>query len=93
MSAASTEEGIPATSTDATIVPEFDFNDLNTSYATTIEQVTADQQQAFDRMPMPLHIHPDIQPPVLGFDPNMIQDNFDPYSFNPDQYLNFDFEF
>ena len=41
---------------------------------------------------MPIHFHPAIQPPVLGFDPNLIQDNFDLYSFDIDQYLNFDFK-
>jgi hypothetical protein len=70
----------------------FDFSDLSTNYMPTIEQVTADQQQAFDQMPMAMHFHPGIQPPVLGFDPNMIQDDFDPYSFDADQYLNFDFK-
>ena len=86
---------IPVVSTEVAIAPEFDFSDLNTNtkYATTIEQVTADQQQAFDQMPMPFHFHPGIQPPVLGFDPNMIQDDFDPFSFNVDEYLNLEFKF
>jgi hypothetical protein len=70
----------------------FDFSDLSTNYMPTIEQVTADQQQAFDQIPLPMHFHPGIQPPVLGFDPNKIQDDFDPYGFDVDQYLIFDFK-
>jgi hypothetical protein len=31
-------------------------------------------------------------PPILGTDPNMIQDDFDPYNFDVDQYLSFDFK-
>lgn len=83
----------PVSATEGTrapsiFAPEFDFSDLGS--APTIEQVTADQQHAFEQLPMPIHFHPGIQPPVLGFDPNMIQDDFDPYTF--DQYINFDFK-
>ena len=66
-----TIEAIPMSSTFAR---EFDFSDLRTT--PTIEQVTADQQQAFEQLPMPIQFHPVIQPPVFGFDPNIIQDVF-----------------
>jgi hypothetical protein len=81
---------IEATPVSSTFAPEFDFSDLRTT--PTIEQVTAAQQKAFEQVPMPMHSHPAIQTPVLEFDPNMIQDDFDPYSFDIDQYLIFDFK-
>jgi hypothetical protein len=63
--------------------PEFNFNDpitdLHPDYRSSIATVTADQQQAYERTPFALHFHPDV-PPALGFDPNMIQDEFDPFS-------------
>ena len=73
-----------STSAPAIPTPEFDFNDLGTDfrrdYRPSINTVTTDQQRAYDRTPFALHFHPEIQPPVLGFDPNMIQDEFDPFS-------------
>jgi hypothetical protein len=48
----------------------------------TIEAVTADQQQAFARTAAALHFHPDISPPILGFDPRVIQDDFDPFNLD-----------
>ena len=63
---------------------EFNFNDpivnLRPDYRPSIDAVTADQQRAYERTPFFLHFHPEIQPPVLGFDPNMVQDEFDPFS-------------
>jgi hypothetical protein len=38
----------------------FDFSDLSTNYMPTMEQATADQQQTFDQMPMPMHFHDGI---------------------------------
>ena len=60
--------------------PEFKFNDSRPDYRPSINAVTADQQQAYERTPFALHFHPQIQPPILGFDPNIIQDDFDPFS-------------
>jgi hypothetical protein len=48
-------------------------------YRPFLEAVTADQQQAYEATPCPLHFHPDVQTPVLGFDPNTLQDNFEPF--------------
>jgi hypothetical protein len=66
-------------------MPEFNFNDpmlsVGTGYQPSINAVTADQQQAYEGTPFSLHFHPNIQPPVLGFGPDMIQDDFDPFSF------------
>ena len=62
---------------------EFDFNDLSTTYRPdyrpSIAAVSADQRHAYDRAPFASHFHPDVQPPILGFDPNLIQDDFDPF--------------
>ena len=74
--------------------PEFDFNNMSTNfrpeYRPSINDVTIDQQRAYERTPFALHFHPRIQPPVLGFDPNMIQDDFDPFTLNADigEFLN-----
>ena len=37
-----------------------------------------------------MHFHQQIQPPVLGLDLNMIQDDFDPFTLNADsgEFLN-----
>ncbi|KIW87205.1 uncharacterized protein Z519_12107 [Cladophialophora bantiana CBS 173.52] len=52
----------------------------------TIEHVIADQQSAYGRTNGPsqagLHFHPSISPPILGFDPRVIQDDFDPFNLN-----------
>ena len=48
----------------------------------TIQAVTADQQAAFERHPEAVHFHPNISPPVLGFDPRVIQDDFDPFDLD-----------
>ncbi|KAL2433875.1 hypothetical protein ABEF95_011682 [Exophiala dermatitidis] len=48
----------------------------------SIEHVTADQQAAFERNPLALHFHPGVQPPILGFDPRIIQDDFDPFDLD-----------
>ena len=79
---------IDATPMSSSYAPQFDFSDVTTT--PTIEQVTADQQLAFEQLPIPMHFHPATQRPVLAFDPNSIQDNFDPYSFDIDQFLNFE---
>ena len=67
---------------------DFDFNnmsmDLRPDYQPSINDITVDQQRAYERTPFALHFHPQIQPPVLGFDPNIIQDDFDPFTLNAD---------
>ncbi|ETN43367.1 uncharacterized protein HMPREF1541_02526 [Cyphellophora europaea CBS 101466] len=79
------EEALRELAAPADPTPEFNFNDpiinLRPDYHPSIDTVTADQQRAYERTPFALHFHPEIQPPVLGFDPNMIQDEFDPFSF------------
>jgi hypothetical protein len=69
--------------------PEFNFNDFRPDYRPSIGAVMADQQQAYERAPLAMHFNPQVQPPVLGFDPNNIQDDFDPFSLyvDPGQYL------
>lgn len=78
------EESLQALATPAAPMPDFNFNDpilnLRSDYNPSINAITADQQQAYERTPFALHFHPDIQPPVLGFDPNIVQDDFDPFS-------------
>lgn len=75
--------------------PVFDFNNLNTQmpheYSPSIQTVTADQQQAYMNTPFALHFHPEIQPPILGFDHKLIQDDFDPFSLDIDLTDIFDF--
>ncbi|EXJ54290.1 hypothetical protein A1O7_09628 [Cladophialophora yegresii CBS 114405] len=48
----------------------------------TIEAVTTDQQHAFESNAAALHFHPNISPPILGFDPRVIQDDFDPFNLD-----------
>ncbi|OQV10182.1 hypothetical protein CLAIMM_14217 [Cladophialophora immunda] len=52
----------------------------------TIDAVNADQQAAYARTNGPsqaaLHFHPQISPPILGFDPRVIQDDFDPFNLD-----------
>jgi hypothetical protein len=51
-----------------------------------------EQQEALEAYPSPypytLHFHPDIQQPVLGFNPATIQDDFDPFDLS--DCVNFD---
>ncbi|RMD44179.1 hypothetical protein DV735_g1008, partial [Chaetothyriales sp. CBS 134920] len=61
--------------------PTFDV-DIRAEYGPSINDVTADQQHAFAQVPFAMHFHPQVQPPVLGFDPGMIQDDFDPFSLD-----------
>lgn len=65
---------------------------MENDYQPSIQAVTNDQQRALEaypsRYPYNLHFHPDIQQPALGFNPAMIQDDFDP--FNISDYINFD---
>lgn len=67
----------------------FDFNDASSSntYNLSFDAVTQDQQRAYENTPATAHWHPAIQPPILGIDPNIIQDEFDPFSFEIDQVL------
>lgn len=79
------EQSLQALAANADSASESNFDDLMPSfrsdYHPSIDTVTADQQRAYERTPFALHFHPEIQPPVLGFDPNMIQDEFDPFTF------------
>ena len=71
--------------------PEFNFNEFRPDYHPSISAVTADQQQAYERTPFALHFNPQIQPPILGFEPNIIQDDFNPFSLYVEagEYLDF----
>jgi hypothetical protein len=62
---------------------------INDGYL-TIGVVTADQQAAYDRYPEALHFHPGISPPILGFDPRVIQDDFDPFDLDLSHLIDFD---
>jgi len=73
------------------VVPAFDFNDFRTDYCPSIQTVIVDQQQAYDRYPFAVHFHPSA-PTVIGFDPHMVQDDFDPFSFELGDYVNFDLD-
>lgn len=55
----------------------------------TIAAITADQQAAFEDNDLALHFHPRIQPPILGFDPRIIQDDFDPFDLDFSGLINF----
>lgn len=54
----------------------------------TIDAVTADQQAAYDQLEFGFHFHPDMQP-VLGFDPRIVQDDFDPFDLSLNDLLDF----
>ena len=66
---------------DVPISNEFDLRKFESGYGPSLAAVTADQQRAFESVPWIAHFHPAIFPPVLGFDPNTIQDIFDPFSY------------
>lgn len=55
----------------------------------SIAEVTADQQAAFDGNTISSHFHPNVQPPVLGFDPSIIQGEFDPFSLEFSDIIDF----
>ena len=65
---------------------DFDFSnmaiDMPNGYRPSIATVTDDQTHAFENTPFAIHFHPDVRPPVLGFDPREVQDDFDPFSFD-----------
>ncbi|KIW14260.1 hypothetical protein PV08_07042 [Exophiala spinifera] len=48
----------------------------------TIAAITADQQAAFEDNDLVLHFQPGIEPPILGFDPRVVQDDFDPFDLD-----------
>ncbi|KIV97489.1 hypothetical protein PV10_01239 [Exophiala mesophila] len=54
----------------------------------TIGAVTADQQAAYDQLEFGYHFHPDMEP-VLGFDPRIIQDDFDPFDLDVSELFDF----
>lgn len=56
----------------------------------SVAAVTADQQEAFDNHALALHFHPDISPPILGFDPRIIQDDFDPFDLDLTKMIDFE---
>lgn len=82
---ASVQSQTPAQSTTdpGDISAFFDFNDFPATpqYSPSMNEVTLDQQLAMQSTPGFAHWHPEIQPPILGFDPSMLQDDFDPFSF------------
>jgi hypothetical protein len=53
----------------------------------SIGAVTRDQQAAFDNTDLALHFHPDVLPPILGFDPRVIQNDFDPFDLDLSQFV------
>lgn len=53
----------------------------------TIQAVTDDQQAAYEHHALALHFHPTISPPILGFDPRIIQDDFDPFNLDLSAYI------
>ena len=55
----------------------------------TMEAVTADQQAAYERLEFGFHFHPDM-PPVLGFDPRIVQDDFDPFDLDLSSFVQFE---
>ena len=57
----------------------------------TIEAVTADQQAAYERLEIGFHFHP-AMPQILGFDPRIIQDEFDPFNLDLNAYIDLDNE-
>ncbi len=73
--------------------PEIELHDaiMNSNTYLSVAAVTADQQTAFDNIDtLALHFHPAIQPPVLGFDPRVIQDDFDPFDLDFSELINYD---
>lgn len=58
----------------------------------SIETATADVQRALedypDEYPYAHHFHPEVGVPILAFDPNVIQDDFDPFDLG--DYVEFD---
>ncbi|EXJ81902.1 hypothetical protein A1O1_07969 [Capronia coronata CBS 617.96] len=64
-------------------IGELTVDDITSTPAyLSIQHVTADQQAAFESNALALHFHPRIQPPILGFDPRVIQDDFDPFDLD-----------
>ncbi|KIV83119.1 hypothetical protein PV11_05172 [Exophiala sideris] len=63
---------------------------INSDAYLSVASVTAEQQDAFDSNALALHFHPDVSPPILGFDPRVIQDDFDPFNLDLSELINFD---
>lgn len=65
---------------------------IRSDYNPSIGTVIAEQQGVLEaypsQYPYTLHFHPHIQQPALGFNPAMIQDDFDPFDIS--DYVNFD---
>ena len=65
---------------------------IRSDYSPSIGTVIAEQQGALEaypsQYPYTLHFHPDIQQPALGFNPGMVQDDFDPFDIS--DYVNFE---
>ncbi|OAG34384.1 hypothetical protein AYO21_11470 [Fonsecaea monophora] len=74
-----------ATTPSLVVDNENEYHHTNLDYL-TIEAVTADQQSAYARTNgaglAALHFHPQISPPILGFDPRIVQDDFDPFNLD-----------
>lgn len=45
-------------------------------------------EQFSDEYPYNHHFHPAVEQPILAFDPNIIQHDFDPFDIS--DYVNFD---
>ncbi|KAI1612724.1 mating-type protein MAT alpha 1-domain-containing protein [Exophiala viscosa] len=63
---------------------------INSNAYLSVAAVTAEQQDAFESNSLALHFHPDVSPPILGFDPRVIQDDFDPFNLDLSELINFD---
>ncbi|KAK6371725.1 hypothetical protein LTS17_008548 [Exophiala oligosperma] len=75
------DAGIPNNVDDEPEVPVHEAI-MNGNTYLSIATVTADQQAAFENNELALHFHPGIQPPILGFDPRIVQDDFDPFDLD-----------
>ncbi|KAK5053166.1 hypothetical protein LTR84_002140 [Exophiala bonariae] len=83
-STASSSTGTPASNTT-----DSGLRDSN-GYL-TIDAVTADQQATYEQLEIGYHFHPRMAP-VLGFDPRIVQDDFDPFDLDLSGYIDFDSE-
>lgn len=62
---------------------------INSNAYLSVADVTAEQQDAFEANTLALHFHPDVSPPILGFDPRVIQDDFDPFNLDLTDMIDF----
>jgi hypothetical protein len=73
--------------------PTATSSDFSPEAYLTMDTVTADQQNAYAQYAPGLHFHPAISPPVLGFDPSYIQNEFDPFELDFGALVDFNASF